>query len=212
MITVWGRTTSSNVQVVMWAAAELGMDVNRIDAGGAFGGTDTPEFIAMNPNHRVPVLKDGDLVMYESSAILRYLGAQYANDIFWPSDNKARAKLDIWAEWTKTTICPVLIYSIFWTLIRIPSADRDMDAVAASVKELGTLMYQAEAQLEGKNFIGGDALTFADIMFGHVLYRYYTLDFDRLALPNLQGYYERLHSREAYRNHVMIDYSSLQVD
>lgn len=212
MITVWGRTTSSNVQVVMWAAAELGLDVNRIDAGGAFGGTDTAEFIKMNPNRRIPVLKDGDLVMYESSAILRYLAAEYGNESFWPSDNKSRAKLDVWAEWTKTTLCPTLIYNIFWTLVRTPSAERNMEALAASIKEVGNQMQQIEEALEEQDYLGANQLTFADIMFGHTLYRYYTLNFARLDLPNLQNYYDRLQTREAYRNHVMIDYSSLQVD
>ena len=59
MITIWGRTTSSNVQTVMWAIAELGLEHERIDAGGPFGGLDTPEFAAMNPNRLVPVLRDG---------------------------------------------------------------------------------------------------------------------------------------------------------
>lgn len=212
MITIWGRTTSSNVQVVMWAVAELGLDIKHINAGGAFGGTNTPEFMQMNPNCRVPVIKDGDLIMYESSAILRYLGAEYGDDAFWPADHKTRAKLDIWAEWTKTTVCPTLIYSIFWTLVRTPSKERDMDALAASVEEIGELMKQVENTLDGKQFLGGDNLTFADIMFGHILYRYYTLDFKRLNLPNLQGYYDRLQERTAYRDHVMIDYSSLQVE
>jgi len=212
MITIWGRKTSSNVQTAMWAAAELGLEIKHINAGGTFGGTDTQEFIAMNPNRRIPVIKDGDLVLYESAAILRYLAAEYGNSIFWPSDNKIRAKLDIWAEWTKTTICPVLIYNIFWTLVRTPSTKRDLDALAESVKEIGMLMQQVEVQLEGKDFLGGDNLTFADIMFGHVLYRYYTLDFQRLNLSNLQAYYNRLTSRQTYQDNVMIDYSSLQVD
>ena len=58
MITVWGRATSVNVQAVMWALAELGIACERIDVGGAFGGLDTPEFRAMNPNGRIPVLRD----------------------------------------------------------------------------------------------------------------------------------------------------------
>jgi len=212
MITIWGRATSSNVQIAMWAAKEVGLDVNRIDAGGAFGGTDTPEFLKMNPNRLVPVLQDGDLTLFESAAIMRYLGAEYGSDDFWPKDNKQRAELDVWAEWTKTTICPTLIYGIFWTLVRTPKAERDMDALSGNTEKIGELMKQAEKALEGKDFLGGDSLSFADIMFGHTLYRYFTLDFERLNLPNLQTYYDRLQSRPAYREHVMIDYSAMQVD
>ena len=60
MITVYGRATSSNVQAVMWGIAELGLACERLDYGHVYGGTDTPEFRAMNPNGLVPVLRDGD--------------------------------------------------------------------------------------------------------------------------------------------------------
>ena len=86
MITVWGRTTSSNVQTVMWALAELGVSHERIDAGGPFGGLDTPEFAAMNPNRLVPVLRDQGEYIWESASIVRYLGARYGSKQFWPTD------------------------------------------------------------------------------------------------------------------------------
>lgn len=212
MITVLGRRTSSNVQLVMWALAELGIDVERVDVGGHFGGTDTPEYRDMNPNGLVPVLKDGDHIMFESGAILRYLGAEYGSDAFWPKDNKKRGKLDVIAEWSKTSVASVLIYNVFWTLIRTPKADRDWDNFAVQVTKLGDLMSIAEHELKSKTHLNGDELNFADIMFGHLLYRYYTLDFDRKNLPKLKAYYDRLVEREAYQEHVMVDYSSLQVN
>jgi glutathione S-transferase len=60
MLTVWGRTTSSNVQALMWCIGELGLPFSRRDIGHKYGGQDTPEFLAINPNGTVPVLKDGD--------------------------------------------------------------------------------------------------------------------------------------------------------
>ena len=77
MLTVYGRATSSNVQLVMWALAELGLAHERLDFGHVYGGTDTPEFRAMNPNGLVTVLRDGATVIWESMAILRYLGARF---------------------------------------------------------------------------------------------------------------------------------------
>lgn len=211
MATIWGRATSSNVQIAMWAAAEVGLDVERIDAGGVYGGTDVPAFRAMNPNGLIPVLKDGDLVLFESGAILRYLGAAYGSENFWPKEAAARAPLDVWAEWSKTTLYPVLISQVFWTLIRTPEAERDMDRLAESVSKLGELMSMAEARLGHDAYLGGDALCFADVSFGHTLYRYYTLAITRPSLPNLQRYYDRLSERPAYREHVMVDYSALAV-
>ena len=113
MITVWGRTTSSNVQAALWALAEIGIDYERIDAGGAFGMVDTPEFKAMNPNSLVPVLRDGEMIIWESAAIVRYLGTRYGSETFWPSDPVRRAPLDMWAEWAKTTLVPALIGGLF---------------------------------------------------------------------------------------------------
>ena len=212
MAKIWGRTTSSNVQVAMWAAAEVGLTVERIDVGGHFGGTDEPAYRAMNPNGLIPVLEDGDLVLFESGAILRYLAAEYGSDGFWPKDVKRRAPLDVWAEWVKTTLAPVLIYQVFWTLIRTPSAERAMDKLASEIIKLGELMAMADARIGNDHYLGGETLCFADVMFGHTLYRYYTLDIARQPLSNLQRYYHRLTERPAYREHVMVDYSALAVD
>ena len=67
MLTIYGRATSSNVQAVMWGAAELGLSPERLDYGHVHGGTDTPEFRAMSPHGLVPVLKDSDLVVWETA-------------------------------------------------------------------------------------------------------------------------------------------------
>ena len=63
---VHGRATSSNVQALMWGAAEMGLAPQRRDVGGRYGGNDTAEYLAMNPFGLVPVLQDGDLVMFEA--------------------------------------------------------------------------------------------------------------------------------------------------
>ena len=83
MITVWGRATSSNVQAVMWCLAELGLEPVRHDAGHVHGGLDTPDFLAMNPNGTIPVLRDGaGDAIWETGAILRYLAARYGDAHF----------------------------------------------------------------------------------------------------------------------------------
>lgn len=210
MLTIWGRNTSSNVQVAMWAVAELGVDHQRLDWGGAFGGNDDPEYRAMNPNGLIPVLRDGDSILWESPVILRYLAAKYGDAGFWPGDPAARASLDMWAEWTKTSVCPAMIYKIFWQLVRTPPAKRDPAVIASGVADLKTLMPRLDARLDGHDYLGGEALCFADIMVGHVLYRYMTLDFDRAATPNVDAYYARLTERPAYREHVMVSYDSLR--
>ncbi|MEX0408088.1 glutathione S-transferase family protein [Aquibium sp. LZ166] len=212
MIKVWGRATSSNVQAVMWALAEIGLDCDRVDVGGAFGGTDTQEYRRMNPNGLVPVLQDGDLTLFESAAIVRYLGARYGSEAFWPTDPARRAPLDVWAEWIKTTFGPAFLPGIFWPLIGQKPGERDAEAFAASqakVKRLAGMLDERLGQMTTP-FLGGETPCFADMIVGMPLYRYFTLDFDRADTPHLRAYYDRLTQRPAYAKRVMVSYESLR--
>ncbi|MEM7191070.1 MAG: glutathione S-transferase family protein [Pseudomonadota bacterium] len=208
MLRIWGRTTSSNVQTVMWAVAELGLAHERVDWGGAFGGNDDPDYRTMNPNGLIPVLQDDETVIWESPAILRYLGATYGDEAFWPTDPSRRARLDMWAEWIKTSVSPEIIYKVFWNLVR--STNPDPTVLAAGADALKVLMPRLDARLAEGDYLGGDDICFADIMAGHVLYRYMALDFDKAETPNLDAYYARLTGRPAYAEHVMVSYESLR--
>lgn len=210
MITVLGRATSGNVQIVMWAIAELGLDYERRDIGGAFGGNETPDYLAKNPNGLVPTVIDKGTTIWESAAIVRYLGAAYGDEQFWPKDPAKRAPLDQWGEWSKTTFQPTLFPNIFWPLVAGNPATRDEKALTAAVAKVGSLATMVDARLAAGEYLGGDKPCFADCIFGATLYRYFTLDFARPATPNLEAYYERLTRRPAYAEHVMISYDSMR--
>ena len=211
MIEVLGRATSSNVQAVMWVIAEIGLDHTRVDIGGAFGGNTSPEFLAKNPMGRVPVIQDGDLTLFESQAILRYLGATYGSESLWPDDPAARAPIDQWMEWSKISVTRAVIYKVFWQMLRVSAAERDTDLVAEGTEELKTLLRLAEAQIARHGWLAGPEMTLADISFGTQLYRYFTVDFERAELPHLRSYYDRLCTRPSYAEHVMVSYESLRV-
>ncbi|MFU0506686.1 glutathione S-transferase family protein [Pseudaminobacter sp. NGMCC 1.201702] len=210
MITVWGRTTSSNVQTVMWAIEELGLEHERIDAGGAFGGLDTPEFGAMNPNRLVPVLRDDGEYLWESASIVRYLGARYGTPAFWPGDPLRRATLDKWGDWTKTTFVPALIGGVFWPIIGKRPEERDQAAIDRGAEALKRLALILDARMAQGDYLGGAELTFADVIVGTLLYRYFTLEIERAETPHLAAYYQRLTQRPAYAQHVMISYDGLR--
>lgn len=211
MLKIWGRATSSNVQVAIWCIAELGLEYQRIDAGGKFGGLDTPEYLAMNPNAKIPTLKDGDFVLSESHVIVRYLAAKHGDDGFWPADLQRRAQIDMWMDWVKCALGPEFNYGVFWQIWRTAEKDRDPARIAAALAETGRLLEIVEARLDGREYLEGDTLTPADMAVGTQLYRYYTLPIERPDLPNLAAYYERLCARPAYAAHVMVDYSPLRV-
>ena len=96
MVRVLGRANSVNVQKVMWCAAELGLDVDRVDIGRQFGGNDTTEYLAKNPNGLIPTLEDGELTVWESNTIVRYLAEQYGDDNWSLGTPAARAPANGW--------------------------------------------------------------------------------------------------------------------
>ncbi len=212
MITVYGRATSSNVQAVMWAIAELGLEFERLDYGHSFGGTDTPAFRAMSPHALVPVIRDGDLVIWESCAILRYLAARYGDGgAFWPADPWARAGVDMWAEWGKGSVCADFTAPIFWSRVRTAAKDRNESALSAAIARFEGRLATLAAQLADQRYVCGEDFTLADIVIGHILYRWYDIDIPRQPRPRVEAYYQRLTERPAYAKHVMIAYDALRV-
>jgi glutathione S-transferase len=209
MLKVWGRRNSINVQKVMWAVGELGLAHEHIDAGGSFGGLDTDEFGTMNPNRRVPVIDDDGIVVWESHAIVRYLAAKYGAGALWPEDAGARARSDLWTDWVLADLQPAFI-GLFWNLYRTPEEQRNWNLIRQGVARSAILFQLLDRELGAHAFIAGDALTIGDIPAGTQLYRYFELEIDRPALPNVEAWYARLQEREAYRSHVMVSFEDLK--
>ena len=210
MLELWGRETSSNVQCVRWALLELGVPFIRHDVGGEFGGLDSPDFRALTPVGKIPVIVDDGLPVFESAAILRYLGARYGTDTFWPEDLETRTRVDVLAEWAKRDIADAFIGPVFWQVVRTPKARHDPALIRAGVDMFETGLAIAEAQLSRHDWLAGAHMTPGDLHLGHVLYRYYDIDIERREFPALRAYYDRLTRRPAYAEAVMISYESLR--
>ena len=208
-ITFYGRATSDNVQKARWMLAETGQPFDHIELGGKFGGLDDPAFLKLNPHGKVPVLRDGDTVVWESNAIVRYLAATYSAGSVWPKDPAERATADQWMEWHATTLYPDFI-ATFLGLVRTPPSQRNKAGIELAAKRAGWHYEKLEEHLEGRDFICGGRLTMADIPLGSTLYRYFTLEIERPDLPNIEAWYARLQDRAAYRDGVMISYEGLR--
>jgi len=212
MLTIWGRKTSSNVQALMWCVGELALAYQRHDVGHRFGGNDTAEFLAMNPNGTVPVLRDCDSEpLWETGAILRYLAARYGTPAFWPVDPLARASVDKWAEWSKINVAMAFTGPVFGRLVRTAPSQQNRVALMQAIADLDRALDIADARLAANRFLAGEDLTLADIQFGHVLYRYFDIPIARRHRPALGRYYEMLTARPAFREHVMVSYDELRV-
>src|SRR5437588_10292822 len=108
MLKIWGRNTSSNVQKVIWALAEMKLPFERIDVGGAFGKTKDPFYLAMNPNSLVPTLEEDDgFTLWESNSVVRYLTGKHGGTLE-PKDPKVRAKAHQWMDWQLSVMGPAI--------------------------------------------------------------------------------------------------------
>ncbi|MGX1742401.1 glutathione S-transferase family protein [Bosea sp. NPDC055353] len=196
MLTIWGRLSSINVQKVVWAAGEAGQAFERIDVGGPFGGLDTSEFAAMNPNRQIPVLRDGELVLWESSSILRYLAARYAVGVLWDEDPAQRALADRWVDWMQSELQPALA-PVLWGVVRKVLPFTDPKAIADGVARAEALMAILEAQLADRPFLAGERFGMADIAVGCGTHRWLNMPVERTARPAVQRWYEALFARQA---------------
>ncbi len=207
VIEVWGRRNSSNVVPVMWTLGELDLPASRRDVGGSFGGLDTPDFRAMNPNGKIPVIKDRDLVLWESQAIIRYLCQRYGKGSLLPDTPGEQALADQWMEWYKTAVYPLYI-QVLWATVRTEPKMRDLGKINAATAALGEVLAVLDQHLAGRAFLVADRLTMADIPIGAALYRYFNLAIERPALPRLADWFATLEQRPAYRRHVAFPFGT----
>ncbi len=202
MLKILGRATSSNVQKVLWCCGELGLAFEREDIGGPFGGNDKPEYLALNPNGRVPTIIDDGFVLWESNSCCRYLSATHAAGTLYPDDLRTRADGERWMDW-QLTICSPALVPVFWGMIRTAPEDRDMEAIGKARDKLSTVMAMLDKALDGRDFITGAQFTVGDIPIGIAAYRWFVMDIEREDYSNLKAWYDRLTQRPAFQEHIM---------
>lgn len=197
MLKLWGRLSSINVQKVVWALEELRLPYERVDAGGAFGIVDTPEYRRLNPNGLIPTLEDDGFVLWESNAIVRYLAAGHAQGGLWPADLRRRADADRWMDWQVSM--STAMRDAFWQTIRTPAEKRDEALVVASVAATERAAAILDRHLDGRGFVAGETFTVGDIAVGCAGHRWMNLPIRREPRRNIERWLERLYERPAAR-------------
>ena len=200
MIRVWGRQVSPNVQRAMFCIGELGLEFERIDVGGPFGGLASAEFLKMNPNGRIPTIQDGNTVVWESDAIIRYLAARYGAGTLWPVDPGERAAGDQWMEWARSYCDDG--NKVFFQLYRVEAEKRDLKLMKECTESVTKAYIVLDRHLADKNFVAGEKLSIGDIAIGPHIHRYMIMDVQRPELPHLRAWYQRLLERPAYQAHI----------
>lgn len=202
-IEVYGRRNSLNVQKVMWALGELGLDYRRHDVGGSFGYPD--DYASLNPNPLVPALVDGDVRMWESNACVRYLARTYGPGSLWPDDPATLARADQWMDWQTSRLAPAFLPA-FIQMIRMPAESRNPEAIDAGLASTASLYRVLDRHLGEHPYVAGPSFSMADLPLGPMTYRYFELAIERPELPGVRAWFERLAEREAFRYHAMIPF------
>ncbi len=202
--TIWGRANSVNVQKVLWLSEELGLAFERVDAGLHFGRNTEPDYLAMNPNGRVPTLVEADYVLWESNTILRYVAQKYGADgAFYPKELRSRCQVDKWMDWILSSYQPPE-RDVFWGLVRTPPEKRDMAALQKGADACGKLWRMIEEDLAtGHGCIVGDDISIADICVGAYARRWFGFEgVTKPELPHFTAWFQRMSTRPAYRRHL----------
>ena len=206
---LYGRTTSFNVQKVLWLLDELELNYEHVELGGRFGGLDDPSFGELNPMRKVPVLIDGDKSVWESHTILRYLAAAYGDEQWCPKDAYERSRYERWMDWSHL-IFQQAFMGTFWGYYRMPASKWNMAEVNSHLAKCEECLAQLELQLTGKRFLIGEHISLADICAGAVLYRLTAQGLPITLPPQVARWFDLLQSRPGYQKWVMSDFTELQ--
>jgi glutathione S-transferase len=198
---LWGQPRSINVQKVLWALDELGLDYERVDAGGTFGVVKTPAYLALNPNGLVPTLEDDGAALWESNAILRYLFGRYGRDPAQPADPITRAKADAWTEWYSSTFWPATRVLLV-QLVRTPEDKRERAAIESAHAQVTAALGILNGALAKQRFVAGDEFTFGDIPLAAAAQRWFNLPLERPEFKAVESWYGRVRERAGFKRHV----------
>ncbi|MTJ83575.1 MAG: glutathione S-transferase [Telmatospirillum sp.] len=202
MLTVLGKLPSINVRKVLWTAGEIGLAYEREDWGLGFASTRSADFLALNPNGQVPVVRTEDGVLWESNSICRYLAHRQGRHDLLPADAWGRARVERWMDWQATDLNGAWRYA-FLGLARRNPAFQDRAAIGDSLRAWTGKMEILDRQLAATGaFVAGNAFTLADVVIGLSVNRWLKTPVERPALPAVAAYFARLSLRPAFREHA----------
>lgn len=192
MYQLLGRATSGNVQKVIFLLKELDVAHERVDYGRQFENTATPEYLGMNPTQKVPTLVDGDLSVWESHTILRYVAAKEKSALL-PTELGARSQVERWMDWLLAALNSAYLGG--FRDAKKAEAERAPDTVKNLVAELTIL----EKQLAQNAWVAGAEFSLADIALGPIVKRCVAFPFGLPATPHIAAWLAKLAERPAFQ-------------
>ena len=197
MLKLLGRKTSGNVQKVIWYLEERGLEYTREDYGQQFGNTADRAYLELNPNGKVPTLVDGDVVVWESNAILRYLCNRTDDDAFYPADPALRSQVERWMDWLLASLNSP--YMALFRETKKPKGERDAQSLAAYGAEMAALLEILDGALEGRQWLAGDTISLAEIGLGPIVQRCLGFPIELPKLVAVRAWQQRIAARPAFQ-------------
>jgi glutathione S-transferase len=189
---------SPNPQKVHFAMLELGLDCEIVPVDLTKGEHRKPEFLVLNPNGRVPVLRDGDLTLWESHAILAYLGDKTGR--MWPTTAAGRADVLRWLFFLSAHITPPAAdLARNRIAVKFIGGNPDEDAIARGEKNLPEVIRIVEAELTKRKWLLGDNFTLVDCAYAPILNVTEKAGFNYEEFPKVRAYMDAIRSRPAWQ-------------
>ena len=180
----------------LWMANELGLDYEHMPIEIGTSGARSPEFLAINPNGRLPFIVDDSFVLFESLAITLYLAKKHSNGNLYPGTLEGEATAWQWSFWAVTEVDRgVNIWSLH--AVRLPPAERDAARRDEALKVIAAPFKVLDAAVTKQPYLLGRDFTVADLNVAAVISR--AIDMDLSAVPNLEAWLRRCLDRPAAR-------------
>jgi glutathione S-transferase len=209
MIELWGRSNAYNVQKPLWLFAELALEFKHHDIGSGVGELETPEFLKLNPQARIPVLQHGDAIVWESNSILRYLANSFAASALYADDPLQRSQVERWMDWELASLQPAFI-NLFWGYYRTSPAARDPQAIDTARRQCKLHFEALDRRLTKYPWLAGDYFSLADIACGVCLFRYFNMGLAVDEPPQVMRWYRQLSQRTPFRHTIMQPFEELE--
>ncbi len=209
MLELWGRKNAYNVQKALWVLAELELEYVYNDVGSTPGDLQTPEFLALNPHARIPLITDDGAVVWESNSIVRFLAARYGAGRLWPEDALERSYAERWMDWELSKLQPDFI-DLFWGYYRTPPESRNQSAINAAQQRCAQHFELLDRHLEQQPYLAGESFTMGDIPCAVCLYRYFQMGLAVEQPEHVLQWYQRLSQRSAFANTIKTPFDELK--
>jgi glutathione S-transferase len=180
----------------IWVAKELGLDYEHIPVETGPAGARKPDYLAINPNGRLPAIDDDGFVLWESLAITMYLAKKHASGQLYPATLEGEAKCWQWSLWAVQEVDRAVN---IWSLhaIRLPPEDRDADKRAEALKIMAAPFRVLDGALADRPYLLGEDFTVADLNVTAVISRAAVMEIPET--PRVADWLKRCLDRPAAR-------------